>query len=1217
MFHRFALHVLFTSALVVLIAAPAARAGKFKWHGGGDNNRWRNEDNWKQVVEPGMTIDRELSSSGDAGDLTLDDAGDTGLGGNDARRNAENVPNLNVDDVVFPRQAEVHLHNDNPNPDIGRTFTLKDDVTFRSFNDTLTFDDAGQLKGSGKLSFTWGKHGAEVKISASQREFAGGFELYHTCRRYSTRHAQLHAAAAGALGTGVTTVKGDSRVVYQPGAQAPGGARDGGPAGVRAVRGGVIELRGAYEDSRDRFVLGSRGNLVATAAQLDSIQRVAAFTKYDKQTGAQAKIAAGAMISPREDTPGAAVANAGTDADLLYGLVTDIKDADWTLTVGAGTPWTGLGRGSCAASGADRRLQTGTVKIDDGGGAFGEIILFNDNGANPDKDFVIGNGEDSPAFAAVGGGPVSARIVTPGRRGEVRLESSDPDFAGGISRFIVGGDGRRGRLVISAANALDGVPVEVAEGGMLRVTAPKGIGGDVTVKSGGTFVADRPLSGSGTIRVESGGYVWLKSDDALAGSQVPQREEGAAVLWGNNVSDPEGLPDDAVANRATPRAMEAMKECADGRKGYVVWESRRPSGTETLKYRIWKRNLDGSGLQMISGQPRRGGYSHIAPRISPDGRYVVFAGKAWNGYKDERVREIYGGEYAPAPFDAWIVEMDPETLEPLRVRELTQLRGRVGGAGEDHIFEWKDNETLYVVLQKQSAVYEVNVRTGEIGRKMVSIEGEKTVGPGGEYVLCAQGSGAGYGKIVNDKQGPPRVKDFKKLGGCQANISVDNDFVLWEHTPGQISILNIETGKQHKLSGIKAALPDSHDYIYFPALVRDMSYLVFAGGDRHSHAHADYEIFLVPWDKEATKRTGPPVRYTFNHRDLYKDADKKTGHVMDRWPHAWVYNPRFARPTERDQFEAAGPLENLEPDLLAEEFAKRREGSSLQGVYKALKGYRGNADNPEKAKEAERLLKHLDKWADWSLDRAREAENGSPGKAVELYSNVREWYQGLKPGKTARKRIAELVDKDKDFAEELQAWSRFEKLRKVAGDFRVPHGADPSCEDPAFASKNEEAIKRFKSILSALQKDCPNTRAMLRARSLARQYEVPASAVEADKEQVTATVVATVTQVSTPLKVEDVEPYTEALICTEYKVKKVLDGELKKNRIVTVQLAMSDGEQLAPSTFEPGEAYRLKLGDWEDQPHYHSHPIAQDIIGVDNMDAKWYFIYEAKPVEGQ
>jgi hypothetical protein len=577
------------------------------------------------------------------------------------------------------------------------------------------------------------------------------------------------------------------------------------------------------------------------------------------------------------------------------------------------------------------------------------------------------------------------------------------------------------------------------------------------------------------------------------------------------------------------------------------------------------------------------------------------------------VRTLFGGDYVAAPFDAWIVEMDPQTLEPLHVRELTELRGRVGTGGEDHIFAWKDAETLYVPLREESAVYEVNARTGRIGRKVIEISGEMTVAPGGEYVLCAQGNGAGYGRIDYDEGGEAYIGDFTKLGGCQTNISFDNDHLLWIPRKGQMAMMDLETKEHRNLNGIKEALPSSHNYIYFPALVRDMSFLVFGGGDEHSHGYADYEIFLVPWDREANERTGPPVRYTFNDRGDYPGADRKDGHAMDRWPHAWVYNPRFSRDTRPRGSKRARPLENLESDLLAGEIKRFRKGASLQPMYRVLERYKTDPDNPEKALEADRILKHLNGWAEQTLASARKAETDNAVRALDLYTMVRKRYQGLPPGKTARKRVTELRQ-DEAFTGEVKAWSKLEQLREVAANFRVPDGASASCEDPAFASKNASEIKRFMQIMSQMQKDHPNTRGMLEARSLAQRYEVPVPAVKTSGE-VKATVIATVTRTSRPLKADDVAPYTEALICTEYEIKEVVSGKCEKNRILTAQLAMSEGKQLPPASFEVGETYRLKLGDWQDQPHYHSHPIAQDIFNFEDPEAKLHFVLKATPVD--
>ncbi len=51
-------------------------------------------------------------------------------------------------------------------------------------------------------------------------------------------------------------------------------------------------------------------------------------------------------------------------------------------------------------------------------------------------------------------------------------------------------------------------------------------------------------------------------------------------------------------------------------RGFLVWESNR-----TGRWRIWYRNLDGSGLRQLS--PEEEGRDHFAPHIAPDGTQLV------------------------------------------------------------------------------------------------------------------------------------------------------------------------------------------------------------------------------------------------------------------------------------------------------------------------------------------------------------------------------------------------------------------------------------------------------------------------------------------------------------------------------------------------------------------------------------------------------------------
>ena len=225
-----------------------------------------------------------------------------------------------------------------------------------------------------------------------------------------------------------------------------------------------------------------------------------------------------------------------------------------------------------------------------------------------------------------------------------------------------------------------------------------------------------------------------------------------------------------VVDRASKKAKTAMAAFARGRKGYVVWESRRPSGTDNLKYRIWKRDLDGTGLSIISGSADVANYAHLGPRVSPDGRHVVFAGKRWNSQYDRATRTIFNGCYATPPFDVWVVPIDTSTLKAGKPRELKEMRGRAGTSFEDHFFEWKDNETVYVSIPRQQGIFEVNIKTGRIGRQVVSgVRRQAILSPSGKILI----SGGQFAPTKPSGSGPAAAGTFKTLrpSGCQVRIS--------------------------------------------------------------------------------------------------------------------------------------------------------------------------------------------------------------------------------------------------------------------------------------------------------------------------------------------------------------------------------------------------------------------------------------------------------------
>ncbi|MFO7870226.1 MAG: hypothetical protein R6V03_02200 [Kiritimatiellia bacterium] len=685
------------------------------------------------------------------------------------------------------------------------------------------------------------------------------------------------------------------------------------------------------------------------------------------------------------------------------------------------------------------------------------------------------------------------------------------------------------------------------------------------------------------------------------------KKTAAFLLFSLATAAPASAGPFSPTDHAGKNHLEAMKQFAAGRKGFVVWESRRPTGTKARKYRIWKRNLDGTGLAMISGMPGADNYAHFAPRISPDGRHVIFAGKEWNSTFDENTRTLFNGEYAAPPFDAWIVGIHPRTLEAGEPREIKALHGRVGGAGEDHVFEWRDNRTVHVNLPDEGGIYAFDIASEKIGRELVHCGRNNLIlSPGGKYVICAQGGGAGYRKVEAREGETPTVNGVNKLGGCQVSISSRGDWLVWMEKASQLSALNLKTGKRHDLGEVKRRLPRGHNYIYFPALSRDMTLLAIGGSDMHSHAYGDYEIFLFPWDPETCRPSGNPVRYSFNDRGRYPGVDKKGGHALDRWPDVWVYNPEFSG--EGDGGEAEETYPKLTLEVLDTNTRVLEEKSLLDQAVRRLAQLAADRSRPDRAGKARRELEALQEWAELVLKDARDKEKTAPGEAVRLYKWIAGAFRERSPGKRAGKRFAELRD-DPEFRKEAEAWGGYVTIRDLAKDFKWPSGAKQSANDQAFARANAHAISRIRSIFQRLQAGYPSTRATLEARSLIHRYDIHVELPVPADQKVAAIVDAVVVRTSTPLKAADIAPYTEALMTIEYRAEEVLSGKLDSKRFVAVHLVMQEGKLLPPGRLEKGTKVRLKLGLWSTQNNYMSHPIAD---GIEDRDANYYFVFAGK-----
>jgi len=94
---------------------------------------------------------------------------------------------------------------------------------------------------------------------------------------------------------------------------------------------------------------------------------------------------------------------------------------------------------------------------------------------------------------------------------------------------------------------------------------------------------------------------------------------------------------------------------------------------------------------------------------------------------------------------------------------------------------------------------------------------------------------------------------------------------------------------------------------------------------------------------------------------------------------------------------------------------------------------------------------------------------------------------------------------------------------------------------------------------------------------------------------------------SIPMTVEQAHPYTEAYRTVEYRVDKMIDGELSEKTIIAVVQSMADRRRLPAANQKPGDRFRVRLGLWKQQPQLENYPVSHDI---EAWDATWYYVAE-------
>lgn len=331
--------------------------------------------------------------------------------------------------------------------------------------------------------------------------------------------------------------------------------------------------------------------------------------------------------------------------------------------------------------------------------------------------------------------------------------------------------------------------------------------------------------------------------------------------------------------------------------GEIVWESNR-----TGQWELYAMNADGTGARRLTDLgglgTRYDGY--LRPRISPDGKLVLFA---------------YGK--VNAPVETWVVPADGG--EPRKLATGSPLNWSADSKAVFLVREWQLLRHE-VATGEEAVIYSGKLPTdgksgGTVGAvradlKAVVVRSPRT----NEYFLMESG------------------KTEKTMGGCEPRFSADGRCVYWVQGPQDFRMWDSVTNEEHQLLG----KPDNepHNYTYFPTVSADGRWILCgASPGQHDHTTSDYEVLLQ--ELKDWKPIGKPIRLTFNQR-------------TDRWPNLHVAPASSPDPLPDGPYDVAGNrLTNPPPPPLAiftfpSENAKPDFGGEW-GLWPQLDGCRATA----------------------------------------------------------------------------------------------------------------------------------------------------------------------------------------------------------------------------------------------------------------------------------
>ncbi|MEN8713077.1 MAG: hypothetical protein ABF326_12885 [Arenicellales bacterium] len=277
-------------------------------------------------------------------------------------------------------------------------------------------------------------------------------------------------------------------------------------------------------------------------------------------------------------------------------------------------------------------------------------------------------------------------------------------------------------------------------------------------------------------------------------------------------------------------------------QGFIVWSSNRSGNHDILKMKLPEREISS-----LTKHPN----AEYFPRISPDGRYVVFARaqKEWVPHRNMALWDI--------------ILLDLESGEE-------RLLAKNGNTPT-----WSTDGSKVYYQRKVTAFAEVDIKTGREQILFASGKGDvkKSV------ALQTPGYSTKTNKMAVTLRHGQRMIALLDLNGklkeisdgCQLTWSKNSDFLYYVDHGGKMKNAFYLYDPQKEKSTKWLDLPGEYSHEYFPKLSNDEKYLVLgASKGGHEHDSADYEIFL--WQVGTAADTA--TRLTFhtgndNWPDIY------------------------------------------------------------------------------------------------------------------------------------------------------------------------------------------------------------------------------------------------------------------------------------------------------------------------------------------------------------